>query len=393
MTLSLPTRSFDRPVWSVQRASWYVVALHVPFVVAAPLFVLTRHHGLAAHTVVAVVIAAGGLGALQLRHSLAAIRGECPAGWQWTYAAMCLLAYLPGLAFGLDWVSTTQWLVIASGPMLLSRRLAVVTVIGPSIVALVWIGHVIGSENPHTLLEVIVWMAYYLVITVLGGLALYGSTRLVGVLDQLNAARIELAELAVGRERLRLSRDLHDLLGHSLSAVSLKGDLAIRLLPTDTERARTEIESLTGLARATLRDMRAVARDEHAVSLSSEVDAAVAVLEAAGVTTQVDIDLPGLPAGLEVVLAWAVREATTNVLRHSDAGECLVTASRRAGTVRLEIVNDGTTAAQTPVGHVGDGNGLAGLSERARSVAGNAAGRPLPGGRYSLLVEIPDVVA
>lgn len=393
MTLSGLSSPVGRSFWSVRQARFYVVALHVPFLVAAPLFVLTRHHDLPGLTIVEILVAAIGLSALQLRHSLAAARRARPPAWRWTLLALCVIAYLPGLEFGLDWVSTTQWLVVASGAMLLSRPWAALTVIGPGIVAMVWIGHFIGGTEHGSAIEVIVWMTYYLAITVVGGVALYGSTRLVGVLDQLNAARTELAELAVGRERLRVSRDLHDLLGHSLSAVSLKGELALRLLPTDVDRARAEIESLTGLARATLRDMRAVAHDEHAVSLSSEVDAAVAVLKAAGVTTRFDIDVPDLSTAEEVVLAWAVREATTNVLRHSDASECLLTASQRAGTVRLEIVNDGAASDATPEDRLSDGNGLAGLNERARSVSGFAKGERLPGGRYRLLLEIPDGLA
>jgi two-component system sensor histidine kinase DesK len=375
---------------SVRWAPWLVIALHVPFVVAAPLFTLTRHHDIAAGTIAVVMIAAVCLGALQLRHSLAVAKGTRPAIWSWSYAAMCVLAYLPGLVFGLDWVSTTQWFVVGSGAMLLSRRWAPVAVTVPSIIAMIWIADFVGRTEHGSTVQVIIWMLYYLVITLLGGLALYGSTRLARVLEQLNSARTELAELAVGRERLRVSRDLHDLLGHSLSAVSLKGDLAIRLLSVDLERARAEIESLTGLARATLRDMGAVTRNQHAVSLSREVGAAISMLEAADVQTHVDVDVPDLPGPIEEVLAWAVREAATNLLRHSDATACSLTASHRAGTVRLEIVNDGTTPVTTTAGH-SDGHGLAGLHDRARSLAGSAQGRRIPGGRYQLLVEVPDV--
>jgi two-component system sensor histidine kinase DesK len=272
--------------------------------------------------------------------------------------------------------------------MLLPRRWVSVAIVMPSVVAMVWIADFVGRTEHGSPLRVVIWMLYYLVVTLLGGLALYWSTRLTRVLDQLGRARTELADLAVGRERLRVSRDLHDLLGHSLSAVSLKGDLALRLLPVDANRAREEIESLTQLARATLRDMRAVTRDQHAVSLRSEVDAAVAMLAAADVRTRVVLEVRALPPAVEVVLAWAVREAATNILRHSDATECSITASWHGGTVRLEIVNDGAIASST--GAPRDGHGLAGIDERARTLSGSATGSEQAGGVYRLLVDVPE---
>ena len=172
------------------------------------------------------------------------------------------------------------------------------------------------------------------------GLSLYGAVWLVRVVGELQAARTDLAELEIGRERLRVSRDLHDLLGQSLSAVSLKADLAVRLLRTDQEAAREQIEDLRGLARGALHDVRTLARDEHAVSLRAETDGAAALLAAAGIRASITVNLPGLPAPAEQVLAWAVREGVTNMLRHSDARTCSITGTREDGTARLEIVND-----------------------------------------------------
>jgi two-component system, NarL family, sensor histidine kinase DesK len=216
-----------------------------------------------------------------------------------------------------------------------------------------------------------------------GAVALYGSARLVRVVDELDAARTELAELAVGRERLRVSRDLHDLLGHSLSAVSLKGDLAIRLLGRDPPAARVEIESLTGVAREALRGVLAVARDEHAPSLRTEADGAAALLGAAGIRARLELDLPDLAPAVETTLAWAVREGVTNVLRHSQATTCSITATSGAGTVRLELVNDGVGGA------TGQGSGLAGLAERARELSGSVAAGPDGDGRFRLLIQLP----
>src|SRR4030095_5534775 len=184
--------------------------------------------------------------------------------------------------------------------------------------------------------------SYWEAIELLGGAGLYGATRLVHLMDQLRDARAELAELAIGRERLRISRDLHDLLGQSLSAVSLKGDLAIGLLARrEVPRAIAEIESLVSVARAALYDLRDIAHREPPIALSSEIERAADLLASTGTETHVDIGVDALPPAIDELFAWALREGVTNVLRHSAATTCAITIGRHDGTVRLEIVNDG----------------------------------------------------
>ena len=146
--------------------------------------------------------------------------------------------------------------------------------------------------------------------------------------------------------------------------------------------ARREIEGLTGVARDALRDMRAVTHDQHTASLDRELAGAAALLAAAGVQAQLDLDLPGLAAADEQVLAWAVREGVTNVLRHSQASACAITAGRRNGSVWLEVVNDGVTSP------AGDGSGLGGLAARARVLGGTVTAGPGTDGRFRLLVEL-----
>jgi two-component system sensor histidine kinase DesK len=116
---------------------------------------------------------------------------------------------------------------------------------------------------------------------------------------------------------------LHELLGQRLSAVSLKSDLAVRLLDADPPAAHREIESLTSVARTALRDTRAVMRDEHDVSLPAEVEAAQAVLQAAGITVHIAVALPGLAPALEAIVAWVDREGA----QHPAAQPGLVRAS------------------------------------------------------------------
>jgi two-component system, NarL family, sensor histidine kinase DesK len=285
---------------------------------------------------------------------------------------------------GMDW-APMQYFVIASAAMLLRGWPAGIAVAAP---LLATAAGVVGEApvSGETVAQEALAVIYWTVGLVTGAVALYGSARLVRVLDELEATRTELAELAVGRERLRVSRDLHDLLGHSLSAVSLKGDLAIRLLRSDPRAARAEIASLTGVARDTLRGVRAVTSDEHAVSLRTETEGAAALLSAAGIDARIDLDLPDLPPPVASVLAWAVREGVTNVLRHSQATTCSVTAARRDGMVRLEIVNDGARPS------AGEGSGVAGLTERATALSGSASAGPVGDGSFKLLVEVPEEV-
>lgn len=369
-----------QPLSTVRRARWFLSGLHVALVAVAPVFTISGFEGDPGNPL-SVALAALAIGALQLRHSFAAGRDERPRGWPWTLAALIVLVYLPMVWFGMGW-APMQYFLIASAAMLLRGWLAAITVAAPLVgMAAAAAGYGDGGVQRAF------FAVYWIVGLVTGAVALYGSARLVRVVDELYAARTELAELAIGRERLRVSRDLHDLLGHSLSAVSLKGDLARRLLHSDVQAARAEIEGLTEVARDALRDVRAVTRDEHDVSLRTEADGAAALLSAAGVDARIDVDLPELPRPTEDMLAWAVREGVTNVLRHSDAQTCSVTAARQGGMVRLEIVNDGAHPA------TGEGSGLAGLAERARALSGSASGERTRDGRFRLLVEIPEGAA
>jgi two-component system, NarL family, sensor histidine kinase DesK len=156
-------------------------------------------------------------------------------------------------------------------------------------------------------------------------------------------------------------------------------------------------------ARLTLAEARRLASGYQRASLRAELDAAATLLTATGIQTRVvlpdgglgaagidarvDLDLPGVPPAVEAVLAWAVREGVTNVLRHSQASACQITAGRRDGQVWLEVGNDG---ARAPA-RAGDGSGLAGLTDRAFSLAGSVIAGPTRDGRFRLLVEVPEV--
>ena len=371
--------------WTPWRARWLLVAVHIPMFVTSPLFTILGLQGRPRVDAWVVVPLGVTIGVLQLWHSFAAARGERPMGWPWTLLALAAVVYIPMAWFTFNW-ATTQTFVIASAAMHLRGRGRAVAVAAP-IVGTAAVAYVINRVD----WDASVWVAtsfslYWVVgLTILPSV-LYGVARLVRALDELHATRVELAQSAVGSERSRLSRDLHDLLGQSLTAVSLKGDLALALLPTDQRAAETEIRELTAIARDALHGTRTVTQGEHTISLRAELDCAALLLEAAGITTRIDVSPPDLAPSVDEALAWATREGVTNLLRHSEARSCSISASRREGLVCLEIVNDGSTGDRGD----GSGQGLLGVSERVNAISGSASATCLEDGRFILRVEVPE---
>lgn len=175
---------------------------------------------------------------------------------------------------------------------------------------------------------------------------------------QLRESRQVNAELMVQQERNRMARDLHDILGHSLTVITVKAELAGRLLDAGAdERARNEVADLERLSRTALADVRRAVEGYREISLSGELARAKEALAAAGITGHTPTALDQVPADLVEPFAWTVRECVTNVLRHSRASTCSITVTPSSITVADDGV--GTTAARC------DGNGLAGLRERA----------------------------
>ncbi len=188
-------------------------------------------------------------------------------------------------------------------------------------------------------------------------LAVFGITRLFSTNIALARAQQDNARLAVEGERARFSRDLHDILGHSLTVITVKAELANRLLDVDPERARAELIDLEALSREALRDVRSAVEGYRDLSLSGELTRARHALAAAGVRA----DLPGnvevVAPELRELFAWAVRETVTNVIRHSGADRCSITVAAD----RLRVCDDGRGRAAAG----SDGAGLNGLRERA----------------------------
>lgn len=221
----------------------------------------------------------------------------------------------------------------------------------------------------------------------LAAVAVFGVTEVMRRNVDLARARLELADLAVARERERIARDVHDLLGHSLTVITVKAELAGRLLQLDAAGAAREVADIEALARAALADVRATLHGVRAVGLASELASARAALEAAGIEAQIPTAVDAVPDGLRELFAWTVREAVTNVVRHSGARRCEIVLAGRALVVRDDGCGpqDPGTALQPRSGT--DGSGLLGLRERAGAAGATlTAGRSVSGG-FELRVE------
>jgi two-component system sensor histidine kinase DesK len=217
----------------------------------------------------------------------------------------------------------------------------------------------------------------------------YSLGRLTGLITVLDRARHELAQAAVRRERTRVARDLHDVLGFSLSAVALKGELAERLLEADPDRAKTELASLVALVERALAELESIVGDRVKLRLAAELDAACEVLTAAGIEAVARVETGPLPAEVDTAVATALRETITNVLRHSQARTCEMTISGTDELVRLCVVNDGAmsvsfTEAEAEAEPGRHGSGLGSLAQRT---GGRLAAVRHPGGRFEVIAE------
>jgi two-component system sensor histidine kinase DesK len=226
------------------------------------------------------------------------------------------------------------------------------------------------------------------------GLDIAGFARLASALSELHAARRELARLAVMEERLRMARDLHDLLGHNLSLITLKSELAGRLIETAPAGAVAEIQEVERVARQTLREVREAVAGYRQPALHSELDGARQLLDAAGIACTLEHTIEALPPATDAVLAWAVREAVTNVVRHSHARRCNIRVTGADGMVQAEVINDGYRDS----GQEGEGvrrrtgSGLTGLAERVTAHGGHLEAGPLLAEgtqSFRLWVEVP----
>ncbi|WP_226873501.1 sensor histidine kinase [Microbispora sitophila] len=220
--------------------------------------------------------------------------------------------------------------------------------------------------------------------TLFAGITTYGFRRMSEVIEELGRTREKLAVAAVSAERLRFSRDLHDLLGHTLSMVVVKAEAVRRLAPRDTDAAVRHAADIEAIGRQALTEVREAVTGYRDASLAFELDSARAALATAGVDCVVKESGPALTRETDMLLSWVVREGVTNVVRHSGARRCVITLRRDRDPVLVEISDDGAGGA---VGEE-DGSGLRGLRERLAAAGGRLTAARLPRG-FVLTAEIP----
>ena len=246
---------------------------------------------------------------------------------------------------------------------------------------------------------------------VLIGLAMIGFRMQLTMMHELAQARGTVAKLATNEERLRLARDMHDLTGQSLSMITLKSELAAKhlaKLPSSAERdaVLTELGDIGRVSRQTLHDIREAVSGYRRPTLAIEVITARNALEAAGIGLDDDPELT-LRSGTfdpdtEAVLAWCLREAVTNVIRHSRARHCRIRLLERPGEFSLEVTDDGHGFVgphdQDPASpeyrpdspDSSTGSGLRGVSERLSAVGGSLSlGPATPGHGFRLIATVP----
>jgi two-component system sensor histidine kinase DesK len=285
-----------------------------------------------------------------------------------------LAIYLPVAVLGVEWAAMAGFLA-GSLLLLVPGRTAwgLLTVMIASVLLLL-LAQKLGNHS-----------ATLTAASLSAGLAVFGLSRADRVYRLAPAAKAKSAQLAAVRERERISRDLHDLLGYSLTAITLKSEFIMRTVDSDPAGARDELAAVADLARQAAADVRQVASGYRNLSLPREVAAACSLLGTAGITARLDIECGPLTDKTETVLAIVLREAVTNVLRHSTARRCAITATNEDDGVTLAVVNDG--GRQAPGGD--RGHGLENLSWRLRSVGGELTASLRDDGQFSLHARVP----
>ncbi|MET0460778.1 MAG: histidine kinase [Ilumatobacteraceae bacterium] len=358
---TVPSSSSTAPAWDVDQRRWASGWRGIVVPGAFLLYLAQTAHGVGQHSsgwavaaglAVLAAFCVAYLGAMQARWA-----GRHRWFW-WLYGALAVLMVVELPFAHEDALVMCVYLAVLAVAVLGPRSVPVVVGIAavvtfvPALVPSWELG--IDADSGVTILLVSV--------------AMFGFFGLVRANRELSGARVEVARLAAEGERNRIARDLHDLLGHSLTTITIKAGLARRLAERDPRRAVAEITEVEDLARRSLTEVRAAVSGYREVTLAGELATAGEVLRAAGITASLPPAIEHVPADRRQLFAWVVREGVTNVVRHSRATSCTIAV----GADWLEVVDDGTAPA-APVG-----NGLTGLRERVAAAGGVVVAGPWP---------------
>ena len=330
-----------------------------------------------------------------LIHPVADVRAGNDVGWEiWAITIFALLVFLASYFYGY-WARGKQLIAVATLQTALGAAFAPINV--GSFVFFIYAGAVVAQMDDRRALHYVIaialinagtawltdaplffWMGVVLTLMV-GGVNLhfarYGRAQ-----RQLRLAEIEVRNMAAVAERERIARDLHDVLGHTLSLIVLKSELASKLTTRDPQRAAREIADVEAVARQALHDVRDTIRGIRP-SLAEELTRAQSLLTAAGVEAAIEHGPLTVDKAREETLAFLVREGATNVARHARAGRCTISLAQHNGTASLMIRDDGKAR------DVVEGNGMRGMRERVEALGGTMRTEVSKG--LTLEVEIP----
>jgi two-component system, NarL family, sensor histidine kinase DesK len=373
---------------------WFFSAIWLIYLISPVADLFGHHHG--------VVWIVGGLAITVafcvIYLSVLMYDDEHPRLARYGLVAIAVLAALACAVYGKEWTPLWIYVSAATGMVLApaGRRVAMLGIlaVGACYAFFSWLSH-FGLGN---------FLAVLLPV-VLIGVAMMGFRWQITLMHELAEARGTVAKLAANTERLRLARDMHDLTGQSLSMITLKSELAAKRLaklPSSAERdaVLTELGDIGRVSRQTLHDIREAVSGYRRPTLAIEVITARNALEAAGIELDDDAGLT-LRSGTfdpdaEAVLAWCLREAVTNVIRHSRARQCRIRITGHQKELSLEVTDDGRGFVdQDPA--TPRGSGLRGMSERLSAIGGRlslgaAAHGPVTGG-FRLVATVPAAAA
>jgi two-component system, NarL family, sensor histidine kinase DesK len=318
-----------------------------------------------------------------------------PRASYWLLAALGLVTLGLNLAFGPDMTALFPLLTIACGavvPWLVPFKgghgpplpLLVVFVVAAA-------SSLIAAQQGASAGDI--WSDWYG--PTLSGLIVAVLYRFMEAVAELRRTREELARSAVDAERLRFARDMHDLLGHTLSVMVVKAQVARKLASRDPAQAAQQAMDIEEIGRGALSEVRQAVAGYRGRGLARELEAARAALADAGVTVEVRQDGPPVPAGADTLLGWVVREGVTNVIRHSGGHQCQIEVHSRDGRVTVAVSDDGggepalTGEAAPGGGGPSGGHGLNGLRERLAAEGGTLEAGPRPGGGFCLTAAVP----
>ncbi len=318
-----------------------------------------------------VVIAAAALVA-----AVAGARSEHhPAGYV-ALSTMAAATFAGATHHSSQWLPT--WVLLANVVPAVVRGRRLLVAIPVVTAGSLWAAAVVSPHHASR-----VWAEGFVVL--LAGAASSAFAALVDTVAELRRTRQELARAAVAEERERFARDLHDLLGHTLSVMVVKAQAVRRLAATDPDAAAGHAADIEQIGRRALGDVRQAVDAMRAPTLSGELDEVRRALDAAGIATTVDWSADEPAGRADEVLAWVLREGVTNVMRHSGASVCRIELAERDGRLALTIADDGVGTPTTPTVRLG---GLAGLRDRLAAAGGDLVVER-PGDGFRLVATVP----